>query len=48
VTRVAVRLSGDTEVSVDISSTVALEMAPGIAVEVGLPAAPVLVAPRVS
>ena len=48
VTRVAVRLSGDTEVSVDISSTVALEMAPGTAVEVGLPVAPVLVAPRAS
>jgi putative spermidine/putrescine transport system ATP-binding protein len=48
VTRVAVRLSGDTEVSVDISSTVALEMAPGTAVEVGLPVAPVLIAPRVS
>ncbi len=46
VTRVAVRLSGDTEVSVDVSSAVALEMAPGTAVQVGLPAAPVLVAPR--
>jgi hypothetical protein len=48
VTRVAVRLSGDTEVSVDVSSTVALEMAPGTAVEVGLPAAPVLVTSRAS
>jgi putative spermidine/putrescine transport system ATP-binding protein len=48
VTRVAVRLSGDTEVSVDVSSAVALEMAPGTAVEVGLPPAPVLVAPRAS
>jgi putative spermidine/putrescine transport system ATP-binding protein len=48
VTRVAVRLSGDTEVSVDVSSTVALEMSPGTAVEVGLPSAPVLVAPRAS
>ena len=48
VTRVAVRLSGDTEVLVDVSSTVALEMAPGTAVEVGLPVAPVLVAPRAS
>jgi putative spermidine/putrescine transport system ATP-binding protein len=48
VTRVAVRLSGDTEISVDVPSTVALEMAPGTAVEVGLPAAPVLVAPRAS
>ena len=37
VTRVAVRLSGDTEVSVDVSSTVALAMTPGTAVEVGLP-----------
>jgi putative spermidine/putrescine transport system ATP-binding protein len=48
VTRVAVRLSGDIEVSVDVSSAVALEMAPGTAVQVGLPAAPVLVAPRES
>ena len=48
VTRVAVRLSGDTEVSVDVSSTVALEMAPGTAVQVGLPSAPVLVTPRAS
>jgi putative spermidine/putrescine transport system ATP-binding protein len=47
-TRVAVRLSGDTEVSVDVSSAVALEMAPGTAVEVGLPAAPVLITPRAS
>jgi len=46
VTRVAVRLSGDIEVSVDVSSGVALEMVPGIAVRVSLPAAPVLVAPR--
>jgi putative spermidine/putrescine transport system ATP-binding protein len=48
VTRVAVRLSGDTEVSVDVSSTVALEMAPGTAVEVGLPTTPVLITPRPS
>jgi putative spermidine/putrescine transport system ATP-binding protein len=48
VTRVAVRLSGDTEVSVDVSSTVALEMAPGTAVEVGLSSAPVLVTQRAS
>jgi putative spermidine/putrescine transport system ATP-binding protein len=48
VTRVAVRLSGDTEVSVDVSSAVALEMAPGTAVEVSLPSAPVLVTPRAS
>ena len=48
VSRVAVRLSGDTEVSVDVSSAVALEMAPGTAVQVGLPTAPVLVTPRAS
>ena len=48
VTRVAVRLSGDTEVSVDVSSAVALEMSPGTAVEVSLPTAPVLVTPRAS
>ena len=46
VTRVAVRLSGDTEVAVDISSAAAAEMTPGTAVQVGLPAAPVLVARR--
>ncbi|MDX6421784.1 MAG: putative spermidine/putrescine transport system ATP-binding protein [Trebonia sp.] len=46
VTRVAVRLSGDTEVAVDVSSAAAVEMAPGTAVRVSLPAAPVLVAPR--
>jgi len=46
VTRVSVRLSGDTEVSVDVASRVALEMAPGTAVEVGLPSAPVLVTQR--
>ncbi len=46
VTRVAVRLSGETEVSVDVSSAVALEMAPGTAVEVGVPATPTLVTPR--
>jgi len=46
VTRVAVRLPGDTEVAVDVSSAVALEMTPGTAVQVALPAAPVLVAPR--
>jgi putative spermidine/putrescine transport system ATP-binding protein len=48
VSRVAVRLSGDTEVSVDVSSTIALEMTPGTAVQVGLPTAPVLVAARES
>src|SRR5580693_226937 len=46
VTRVAVRLSGDIEVAVDVSSAVALEMAPGTAVQVSLPSAPVLVAAR--
>jgi putative spermidine/putrescine transport system ATP-binding protein len=46
VTRVSVRLSGDVEVSVDVSSGVALEMSPGTTVQVGLPAAPVLVAAR--
>jgi putative spermidine/putrescine transport system ATP-binding protein len=45
VTRVAVRLSGDTEVAVDVSSAAAAAMAPGTAVQVSLPAAPVLVAP---
>ena len=48
VSRVAVRLSGDTEVVVDIPSSVALGMAPGIAVQVGLPGTPVLVAARES
>ena len=48
VTRVAVRLSGDTEVAVDVSSAAAAAMAPGTAVQVSLPAAPVLVAPRSS
>ena len=46
VTRVAVRLSGDTEVAVDVSSAAAAAMAPGTAVQVGLPADPVLLAPR--
>jgi putative spermidine/putrescine transport system ATP-binding protein len=46
VTRVAVRLSGDTEVAVDVSSAAALAMAPGTAVRVSLPAGPVLVAAR--
>jgi putative spermidine/putrescine transport system ATP-binding protein len=45
-TRVAVLLSGDTEVRVDVSSAAAAPMTPGTAVQVGLPAAPVLVAPR--
>jgi len=46
VTRVAVRLSGDTELAVDVPSTAALPMGPGTAVRVSLPPAPVLVAPR--
>jgi putative spermidine/putrescine transport system ATP-binding protein len=46
VTRVAVRLSGETEVAVDVSSAAAAAMAPGTAVQVGLPADPVLLAPR--
>jgi len=44
VTRVAVRLSGDTEVAVDVSSAAALPMTPGTAVQVNLPPVPVLVA----
>jgi putative spermidine/putrescine transport system ATP-binding protein len=46
VTRVAVRLSGDTEVVVDVSTGSAADMTPGTAVQVGLPPAPVLVAAR--
>jgi putative spermidine/putrescine transport system ATP-binding protein len=46
VTRVAVRLSGDTEVAVDVSSPAATAMAPGTAVRVGIPGEPVLVAAR--
>jgi putative spermidine/putrescine transport system ATP-binding protein len=45
-TRVAVLLSGDTEVRVDVSSAAAGAMPPGTSVQVGLPAAPVLVASR--
>jgi putative spermidine/putrescine transport system ATP-binding protein len=48
VTRLTVRLSGDTEVVVDVPTTSAADMTPGTAVQVGLPAAPVLVAPRES
>jgi putative spermidine/putrescine transport system ATP-binding protein len=44
VTRLAVRLSGDTEVVVDVATTSAADMTPGTAVQVGLPPAPVLVA----
>src|SRR5215469_11475829 len=46
VTRVTVLLDGDTEVRVDIPSGEAAALAPGSAVRVSLPAAPVLVAPR--
>ncbi len=46
VTRVAVILSGDTEVAVDVPSPAAIAMTPGTAVQVSLPPAPVLVAPR--
>jgi putative spermidine/putrescine transport system ATP-binding protein len=48
VTRLTVRLSGDTEVVVDVPTTSAGDVTPGTAVQVGLPAAPVLVAPRES
>jgi putative spermidine/putrescine transport system ATP-binding protein len=48
VTRLKVRLSGDTEVVVDVATTSAADMTPGTAVQVGLPPAPVLVAPRKS
>ena len=46
VTRVSVLLSGETEVRVDVPSGEAAVMGPGAAVQVTLPAAPVLVAPR--
>jgi putative spermidine/putrescine transport system ATP-binding protein len=46
VTRVAVLLSGDTEVAVDVPSGTAIAMTPGTAVQVTLPAEPVLIAPR--
>ena len=46
VTRLAVLLSGDTEVRVDVPSATALAMAPGTSVQVALPPTPVLVAPR--
>jgi putative spermidine/putrescine transport system ATP-binding protein len=45
-TRVTVLLSGDTEVQVDVPSTTAAAMTPGTAVQVALPAAPVLVTTR--
>jgi len=46
VTRATVRLSGDTEVVVDVSTTAAAGMTPGTAVQVEVPAAPVLVVAR--
>ena len=46
ITRVAVLLSGDTEVRVDLASAAALAIPPGTSVQVGLPPTPVLVAPR--
>ncbi len=46
VTRLTVRLSGDTEVVVDTSTGAAADMTPGTAVTVTLPAAPVLTARR--
>jgi len=48
VTRLTVRLSGDTEVVVDVATTAAAGMTPGTAVQVGLPQSPVLVAARES
>jgi putative spermidine/putrescine transport system ATP-binding protein len=48
ITRVAVLLSGDTEVRVDVPSTTAGAMTPGTAVQVAISPAPVLVAPRES
>jgi len=45
-TRVAVLLSSDTEVRIDVLSAAASAMPPGTSVQVGLPPAPVLVAPR--
>jgi putative spermidine/putrescine transport system ATP-binding protein len=46
--RITVLLSGDTEVLVDVPSTTAAAMVPGASVEVGVPAAPVLVVARES
>jgi putative spermidine/putrescine transport system ATP-binding protein len=45
-TRVAVLLSGDTQVVVDVPSAAGAAMPPGTSVQVTLPAAPVLVTPR--
>jgi putative spermidine/putrescine transport system ATP-binding protein len=46
VTRLTVRLSGDTEVVVDVSTALAPGLTPGTAVDIGLPATPVLTARR--
>jgi len=46
VTRVSVLLSGDAEVRVDVPSTAAAALAPGASVQVSLPPAAVLIAPR--
>jgi putative spermidine/putrescine transport system ATP-binding protein len=46
ITRVAVLLSGDTEVRADLAPAAALAIPPGTSVQVGLPRTPVLVAPR--
>jgi putative spermidine/putrescine transport system ATP-binding protein len=46
VTRATVRLSGDTEVVVDLSTVAAAGVTPGTAVQVEVPAAPVLVVAR--
>jgi putative spermidine/putrescine transport system ATP-binding protein len=46
ITRVAVLLSGDTEVRIDLASAAALAIPPGTSVQVGLPPTPVLVARR--
>jgi len=48
ITRVAVLLSGDAEVAVDVASTTAAARTPGTAVQVAIPPAPVLVAARAS
>jgi putative spermidine/putrescine transport system ATP-binding protein len=46
VTRATVRLSGDTEIVVDVSTAAAAGLTPGTAVQVEVPAAPVLVVAR--
>jgi putative spermidine/putrescine transport system ATP-binding protein len=48
VTRLTVRLSGDSEVVVDTGTSAAAGLTPGTAVQVGLPAEPVLTARRES